>query len=400
MRFKDYKYKAMLNPKAEMFNFEIDGRNHYVYRITNLKTKKHYYGSRVSVINPKDDLGIYYFSSSSDKHFINSQKVNPQDFKYKIVKIFNNKDDMNMYESFLHQYFNVRDHELFYNRYNQNMYAFCPSGLVSVKDKYGNNFAVTSEIYKNGKHKHVTSGTVTVKTDEGKHFRVKLTDPRYLSGALKANTKGTILVYDSYLEKYKRIPVNGLEMSNDNIKVFSKNMILAKNREGLVIRLPQNDPLLLTKEFVPIATNKVPVKDVDGNIMHIDRDEYYKSNKYKHVTSGTTTSFDLDSFIIKRIQNEEYAINNNLIGSTSSILKIYDKYNALMFICILSEFQSICKIYKMSNMHFSIAYKKNIPIPKGDYKGWRCEQHKCISAFKSEESKAEFKQYIFRTPAN
>ena len=40
---------------------------HYVYRITNIKENKHYYGTRSCEIEIKDDLGFYYFSSSTDK---------------------------------------------------------------------------------------------------------------------------------------------------------------------------------------------------------------------------------------------------------------------------------------------------------------------------------------------
>jgi len=61
--------------------------DHYVYRITNTKLNRHYYGVRTSRIKPKLDLGIKYFSSSTDKHFIKDQKENPANYKYKIVQI-------------------------------------------------------------------------------------------------------------------------------------------------------------------------------------------------------------------------------------------------------------------------------------------------------------------------
>ena len=48
---------------------------YYVYRITNKLLNKHYYGSRGSKIEPKLDLGIKYFSSSTDKNFIKTVLV-------------------------------------------------------------------------------------------------------------------------------------------------------------------------------------------------------------------------------------------------------------------------------------------------------------------------------------
>ncbi len=49
---------------------------HYVYRITNTVLRKHYYGSRTSKIRPNLDLGVIYFSSSTDKNFLKDQKLN------------------------------------------------------------------------------------------------------------------------------------------------------------------------------------------------------------------------------------------------------------------------------------------------------------------------------------
>lgn len=63
-------------------------RNIYVYRITNTKENKHYYGSRITKFPIDEDLGVRYFSSSTGLDFTQDQKINPQDYKYKVVKTF------------------------------------------------------------------------------------------------------------------------------------------------------------------------------------------------------------------------------------------------------------------------------------------------------------------------
>ena len=88
----------------------------YVYRITNKDNNKHYYGVRSSKVEPKLDLGIKYFSSSTDKEFINEQKANKDKFKYKIIKIFDDRLDANKFESELHKKFEVHKNEKFYNK--------------------------------------------------------------------------------------------------------------------------------------------------------------------------------------------------------------------------------------------------------------------------------------------
>lgn len=114
--------KTFKKYKDKFHDYEPKNNNskefYYVYRITNIKLNKHYYGSRGTNIPSIFDLGTKYFSSSTDKEFIKDQKENPQNYKYKIVKIFNNNKDKILFECFLHQYFNVKINENFYNKTN------------------------------------------------------------------------------------------------------------------------------------------------------------------------------------------------------------------------------------------------------------------------------------------
>lgn len=92
---------------------------YYIYRITNLIEKKHYYGFRHSKTqDPKDDIGKNYFSSSTVKEFILDQKLNPQNYRYKVVARFDNKNAAATREVKLHKKFNVRMNPNFYNRTN------------------------------------------------------------------------------------------------------------------------------------------------------------------------------------------------------------------------------------------------------------------------------------------
>lgn len=92
---------------------------HYVYRITNKVLNKHYYGKRGSTIKPELDLGIIYFSSSSDKNFMKDQKENPQNYKYKVVSVHNSSYQALLKEIRLHYKFDVGVNENFYNKAKQ-----------------------------------------------------------------------------------------------------------------------------------------------------------------------------------------------------------------------------------------------------------------------------------------
>ena len=117
---------------------------HYTYRITNIKEKKYYYGVHSCNCLPKEDIGIKYFSSSKNKEFIKDQKENPQDYKYKIIKIFKTRREAIEHEIFLHNKFNVGINEKFYNDSKQTSTGFDTTGRCPVKDKDGNIFLVNT----------------------------------------------------------------------------------------------------------------------------------------------------------------------------------------------------------------------------------------------------------------
>jgi len=103
-------------------------KNYYIYRITNKTNSIHYYGSRTTSINPHDDIGVNYFSSSYDKDFLKEQKESPNNFKYKVVKIFKDKDKCLDFECMLHKKFNVSKNKSFYNMQNQRHNGFSTDG--------------------------------------------------------------------------------------------------------------------------------------------------------------------------------------------------------------------------------------------------------------------------------
>ena len=107
---------------------------HYVYRITNTQENKHYYGVRSSKVEPKLDLGIKYFSSSTDKEFIKEQKENKYIFKYKIIKQFDSRKEANQFEIDLHWKFDVARNESFYNRAKATLVSFCIEGYKHTEE--------------------------------------------------------------------------------------------------------------------------------------------------------------------------------------------------------------------------------------------------------------------------
>lgn len=110
---------------------------HYVYRITNIKESNHYYGTRTSKSLPCEDLGINYFSSSKDKDFIQDQKTNPQDYKYKIIKTFSTRKEALNLEIKLHNKFDVGVNPSFHNRAKQTSTSWDTTGTKWTMSERG-----------------------------------------------------------------------------------------------------------------------------------------------------------------------------------------------------------------------------------------------------------------------
>jgi len=107
---------------------------HYVYRITNTELNKHYYGCRSSNVEPVTDLGKTYFSSSTDKQFILDQRENPKRYKYKVVRTFNSRKTAELFETMLHEKFQVQVHRSFYNKAINTRMGFSVVGVPKTQE--------------------------------------------------------------------------------------------------------------------------------------------------------------------------------------------------------------------------------------------------------------------------
>lgn len=233
-----------------------------VYRITNLVEKKHYYGYKSCKTNPKDILGKKYFSSSADKEFKTDQKTNPQNYKYKIVRILKDKREAMVFESLLHKKFKVGKNPKFYNKTTQLHENFDTSGLIRCLTVVGDSVFVESsdERIKSGELTVHQKNKTVVKDKDGNYFQVDVTDPRLLSGELAG---------------------------------CRKNLVTAKDKDGNIVSVEKQDPRYISGELVGVLKNKVIVKDKNGNKFSVDRnDPRYLSGELVGHSTGTFTGRD------------------------------------------------------------------------------------------------------------
>lgn len=109
-------------------------KRHYLYRITDKVRSVHYYGIRSCDCDPAKDLGIKYFSSSRNKEFRLRQKLEPNSFKYKVVREYKTRLDASLAEVQIHARFDVSRNASFVNLAKATTELFDVSGLVRPEE--------------------------------------------------------------------------------------------------------------------------------------------------------------------------------------------------------------------------------------------------------------------------
>jgi len=149
-------------------------KQYYVYKVTDNKMNKFYIGARGTNNILEDDIGKVYFTSSTNKDFVNRMKINPTDFTFKVIKEFTDWNDALEYEYKLLKKFKANTNEHMYNK------AITPSNKFSenfrVFDKLQNEWiCVNSETYQQDRERytHSCEGFVSCKNkNTGESCRV------------------------------------------------------------------------------------------------------------------------------------------------------------------------------------------------------------------------------------
>ena len=256
---------------------------HYVYCITELDTNMQYIGKHSSHIN---DIGINYFSSSSNKSFIQNQKKNPDNYEYKILSVYDTAKIALIEESRLHYLYNVGTNVSFYNRCKSNLIGYDVTGRVVAKDMFNNIYHINCDDVrlKNGELFGITKGYFFASDKLGNKVKCCTGDIRLKTGELTFHTKYTITVKNSKGQCF-RVQNTDIRYLNNELIPITKGMVSARDIDGknhyvTVDQYYKNKDILYTSLY-----NKVVVKDIDGNIKVLNKD-LFKYSDMKGVTAG------------------------------------------------------------------------------------------------------------------
>lgn len=330
---------------------------YYVYRISNLLINKHYYGYRSSKIHPTKDLGIKYFSSSSDNNFIIDQKNNKNNYKYKIIKIFDNKIDAIKFESKLHYKFDVRNNANFYNLSNQSNDSF----LTQEGELY-----TISHGWISCKEYHLNKDIYTLHERKLKVFD-------------KINKVYIIIDYNTYNSDIKRY----LHPSNDKVAVID-------NTSNILVYISTKEYYSNINKYTSTNKGLVAVIDLltkESKLVPVE--EYYNNKNLVHPSSGLISVFDNIDKKYKSINRLEYesninrycGVNKGKISTNNNpnkkIINIYNAQDEIVYSCD-GNFKNICEendlpFYTLGKSYRNGGeriYQQRLPKKHIEYKGW------------------------------
>ena len=267
---------------------------HYVYRITNKVTQMYYYGDRSCNCQPSEDIGIKYFSTSTLKLFIKDQKVNPQDYKYKVVKIFETcREDAKQLEVDLHKKFDVKNHNKFINRANQTSSGFDTTGITPTRE-----YNITlSQINKR-------KATMAEKTiDEKLAIKKKQHDSRLKALAaetaeFKENKKNSLrktLNNRTLVEKevYSQLMSDSYVYSKERIRKQRKSMRVKSEQEINNIK-SKHIKTKYSKRYFEIYKGDILLYTIQGNLKEFCKihDINFLFMEYSYLHDGTPKIFN------------------------------------------------------------------------------------------------------------
>lgn len=227
MRFKKF-IDEVLKDYPDKFDLQSDDGLFYVYRVTSLVDHKHYYGNRKSRYEDLLlDFKKYGTSSKRKAHIL----ANPDSYKVKILKTFNNRALCNLYESFLHTLFNVRKNDKFFNMWNAPINTFNTAGFILIKDdKSTKGKLIPVEDYDQGRHERFCdrTGYTVVKDNDGNTFSIPTDDRRYNKTLFNVNKDTITVTYKDNPGQYFNVDVDEFYTNRKKYKTVAEDRIVSE----------------------------------------------------------------------------------------------------------------------------------------------------------------------------
>ena len=307
---------------------------HYVYKISNIIDDKHYIGVR-SAKNPIKDLGIKYFSSSTDEEFMLEQQEFPERFEYKILEVFSTRKLAVAKEIELHDLYDVAVNESFYNRAKQTSSGFCRLNSYHTSETIER-----MRLAKSGENNPMWSKNHSEET-KAKYSLTRSGKKSYMWGKNHSQeTKDKIRTANlgkKLSEEHKdniRISKLGKNLSKETKEKIS--LTLLGNIHSDETRKKQSESKLGEKNFMWGKNHSQETKDKISSSCKVSRQKRALREAFRFI--------------------------------------IHDSEGKLIHDDIIINFRNFCVENKYPKGSFGKSYKTNEPVERGVFKGWRVQK--------------------------
>lgn len=160
--------------------------------------------------------------------------------------------------------------------------------ILKEREIVNEDFLKRSDVYNLvlGGGKLYSEGFVNVKDKNGKGSRVRIDDPRYLSGELVSTTFGKVSVKDKN-NNYMYVDINDPRYLSGELVSNMKGKVSVKDKNDNIFITTIDDPRYLSGELKFIFQDKIVVKDDLGKCFTVDKnDPRYLSGELKYFWTG------------------------------------------------------------------------------------------------------------------
>jgi hypothetical protein len=244
----------------------------YFYKITNNLNNHFYYG-----IHSTDNLDDGYMGSGTRLNYA-YKKYGIENFTKEILKFFDTRKECAEYEA------EMVTEELIHSRECYNIVGggdtFATRGTITAKDKEGNFLQVSmyDERWLNGELVGSTKGRFNVIDNKGNIFLTTKDDEKYISGEVKSIVCGTVAVKfaNNQDEKLFRVSVDDERLKTGELIAWSKNKILAKDKNGKVFYVDKHDERFISGTLTPFWVGRKHKEETINKVKQI-----YKEIKHQ-----------------------------------------------------------------------------------------------------------------------
>ena len=252
----------------------------YFYKITNNLNNHFYYG-----IHSTDNLEDGYMGSGTRLNYA-YKKYGIENFTKEILKFFDTRKECAEYEA------EMVTEELIHSKECYNVVGggdtFATSGTITAKDKDGNFIQVSmyDERWLNGELVGSTKGRFNVIDNKGNIFLTTKDDEKYISGEVKSIACGTVAAKfaNNQDEKLFRVSVDDERLKTGELIAWSKNKILAKDKNGKVFYVDKHDERYISGTLTPFWVGKKhkeeTIEKVKNTYKEIKHQQGEKNSQY------------------------------------------------------------------------------------------------------------------------